>query len=114
MRFIDAAETRRLLSFPVLIEAMAAAHRRPPAAVHDTMLGSEGALYFPRHAIDRGRFMCSKLITSFPANLAQGELPAVQAVVVLFDGRDGRPLAVMDGTEITYWRTAADSALGAR
>src|SRR5204862_7852702 len=51
---------------------------------------------------------------SFPANLAGGQLPAVQAVVVLFDGRDGRPLAVIDGTEITYWRTAADSALGAK
>jgi ornithine cyclodeaminase len=41
-------------------------------------------------------------------------LPAVQAVYVLFDGKDGRPLAVMDGTEITWWKTAADSALGAK
>jgi len=70
-------------------------------------------LYFVRHAVDRGRFMASKLITSFPANLAGGELPAVQAICVLFDGTNGRPLAVIDGTEITYWRTAADSALGA-
>ena len=38
----------------------------------------------------------------------------MQAVCVLFDGTDGRPLAVIDGTEITYWRTAADSALGAK
>jgi ornithine cyclodeaminase len=51
-------------------------------------------------------------VTSFPANIG-GRLPAVQAVVVLFDGSDGRPLAVMDGTEITYWRTAADSGLAA-
>jgi ornithine cyclodeaminase len=58
--------------------------------------------------------MASKLITSFPGNLAGGKLPAVQAVCVLFDGSDGRPLAVVDGTEITYWRTAADSALGAK
>jgi ornithine cyclodeaminase len=58
--------------------------------------------------------MASKLITSFPANLAGGRLPAVQAVCALFDGSDGRPLAVLDGTEITYWRTAADSALGAK
>ena len=67
-----------------------------------------------RHAVDRGRYMASKLITSFPGNLAGGDLPAVQAVCVLFDGTDGRPLAVLDGTEITYWRTAADSALGAK
>ena len=41
-------------------------------------------------------------------------MPAVQAVLVLFAGTNGRPLVVMDGTEITYWRTAADSALGAK
>jgi ornithine cyclodeaminase len=58
--------------------------------------------------------MASKLITSFPANLAGGKLPTVQAVCVLFDGTNGRPLVVIDGTEITYWRTAADSALGAK
>jgi ornithine cyclodeaminase len=54
------------------------------------------------------------MFTSFPANLADGTLPAVQAVCVLFDGSNGKPLAVMDGTEITHWRTAADSALGAK
>jgi ornithine cyclodeaminase len=58
--------------------------------------------------------MASKLITSFPANLDGGILPAVQAVCVIFSGASGEPLAVIDGTEITYWRTAADSALGAK
>jgi ornithine cyclodeaminase/alanine dehydrogenase-like protein (mu-crystallin family) len=82
--------------------------------VQDGFLGSEKEQYFVRHAVDRGRFMASKLITSFPANLAGGKLPAVQAVCVLFDGANGVPLAVIDGTEITYWRTAADSALGTK
>jgi len=114
MRLIDAAEMRRVLSFPVLVAALEAAHRRPKVEVVDCSLGSEKEFYFVRNAVDRGRFMASKLITSFPANLAAGKLPAVQAVCVLFDGTDGHPLAVMDGTEITYWRTAADSALGAQ
>ena len=114
MRFIDGAEVRRVLSFPMLIAGLEAAHRRPKIEVQDGHLGSEKELYFVRHAVDRGRYMASKLITSFPANLAGGELPAVQAVCVLFDGANGRPLAVIDGTEITYWRTAADSALGAK
>jgi len=82
--------------------------------VQDGLLGDEKAQYFVRHAVDGGRFMASKLITSFPDNPARGSGPAVQAVCVLFDGSNGRPLAVMDGTEITYWRTAADSALGAK
>ena len=64
MRFVDAAEVRRLLSFPVLIDALEAAHRRPKIEVLDAMLGSEKELYFARSAVDAGRFMASKLITS--------------------------------------------------
>ena len=115
MRFVSADEIRRVLSFPLLIDAIEAAHRRPKIEIQDAMLGRGDAQYFVRHAVDAGRFMASKLITSFPGNARDGgALPAVQAVCVLFDGTDGRPLAVLDGTEITYWRTAADSALGAR
>jgi ornithine cyclodeaminase/alanine dehydrogenase-like protein (mu-crystallin family) len=113
MRVIDAAEIRRVLTFPMLVDALEAAHRRPRLEAQDTSLGDEHALYFVRNAVDRGRFMASKLITSFPANLG-GALPAVQAVVVLFDGKNGEPLAVIDGTELTCWRTAADSALGSK
>jgi ornithine cyclodeaminase len=114
MLFISAADIRRLLSFPVLVDALEAAHRRPKMQVNDSFLGSEKELYFVRSAVDAGRFMASKMITSFPANLAGSKLPAVQATVALFDGTNGAPLAVIDGTELTYWRTAADSALGAR
>ena len=114
MRMIDAAEVRRLLTFPLLVDALEAAHRRPRMEAQDTFLGHESALYFIRNAVDPGRYMASKLITSFPDNPARGPLPAVQAVVALFDGTDGRPLCVIDGTELTYWRTAADSALGAK
>jgi len=114
MRFITADDIRSVLSFPLLVDALEAAHRRPPMPVQDGFLGEESGLYFVRHAADPGRHFASKLITSFPANPARGALPAVQAVVVLFDGADGRPLAVMDGTELTYWRTAADSALAGR
>jgi ornithine cyclodeaminase len=114
MRFIDAASVRRVLSFPVLIAALETAHRRPKAEIQDAHLGSEDGRYFVRHAVDPGRYMLSKLITSFPGNLSGGKLPAVQAVCVIFGGADGRPLAIIDGTEITYWRTAADSALGAK
>ena len=114
MRFVDATEIRKVLSFPLLVAALEEAHRRPKIEIQDAFLGDGKAQYFVRHAVDPGRFMASKLITSFPENPAQSDLPAVQAVCVMFDGANGRPLAVLDGTEITYWRTAADSALGAK
>ena len=114
MHFVDGAEVNRVLTFPVLIAAMEAAHCRPKIDVLDGYLGTEDQQYVIRSAVDRGRYMASKMFTSFPANLSRGNMPAVQAVCVLFDGFDGRPLAVIDGTEVTHWRTAADSALGAK
>lgn len=114
MHFVGAAEVRRVLNFPMLVAALEAGHRRAKIEIQDGKLGSEQEQYFVRHAVDRGRFMLSKLITSFPSNTTAGNLPAVQALCVLFDGTNGRPAAVLDGTEITYWRTAADSALGAK
>jgi ornithine cyclodeaminase len=114
MRFVDAEEIRSVLTFPLMVAALEAAHRRPKIEIQDGFLGGEKGLYFVRHAVDSGRFMASKLITSFPDNPARRGMPAVQAVCVMFDGTNGRPLAVLDGTELTYWRTAADSALGAK
>lgn len=114
MHFVTEADVARVLSFPVLVAALEDAHRRPRIDVLDSYLGDEAAQYVIRSAVDHGRFMASKMYTSFPANLAAGALPAVQAMCVLFDGADGRPLAVIDGTTITHWRTAADSALGAK
>lgn len=115
MHIVDDSEVNRVLTFPILIEAIEAAHRRPKIAVRDGYLGDDkGQQLVTRSAVDAGRFMMTKLYTSFPGNLAHSKLPAVQAVCVLFDGNDGRPLAVMDAAEITHWKTAADSALGAK
>ncbi|WID95196.1 dehydrogenase [Bosea vestrisii] len=114
MRYIDKTEIRRSLNFDKMICAIEDAHSRPRIEIQDAMLGTESSHYFVRHAVDAGRFMASKLITSFPSNLSRGVLPAIQAICVLFDGQDGRPLVTVDGTEITYWRTAADSAVGAK
>ncbi len=114
MQFFDAAAVRANLSFPALIDALEAAHRRPPIQVEDALIPNGENSYFVRNAVDPGRFSGTKMVTSTPSNPYRGDLPAVQAVVVVFDGADGRPLAVLDGTELTQWRTAADSALGAR
>ena len=114
LRFIGVEEIRSVLTFPMLIAALEAGHRRPKIEIRDSLLGSGNGQYFVRNAVDSGRYMLSKLITSFPANVPSGALPAVQAICVLFDGSNGQPLAILDGTEITYWRTAADSALGAK
>jgi ornithine cyclodeaminase/alanine dehydrogenase-like protein (mu-crystallin family) len=57
-------------------------------------------------------YLATKLATVFPRNAARGK-PSVYATTVLMDGGTGEPLAAMDGTRLTVWRTAATSALAA-
>jgi ornithine cyclodeaminase len=114
MQHFDASEVNRLLTFPIVMDALEEAHRRPPIIIADALLGDENGNYFVRSAVDPDRFACTKMVTSTPRNLYSGDLPAVQAVVVIFDAHDGQPLASMDGTMLTRWRTAGDSGLGAR
>ena len=52
----------------------------------------------------------AKLVSIFSGNHDLG-LPSHQALIVLFDYKTGRPLALMDGTHITAVRTGAASAL---
>ena len=54
-----------------------------------------------------------KINANFPENPSTRGLPTIQGVLVLFDARNGVPLAVMDSTAITALRTAAASAVAA-
>jgi ornithine cyclodeaminase len=55
----------------------------------------------------------TKIVTIFPGNSARG-LPSVLGTYLLLDGATGAPLAAIDGTRLTLWRTAAASALAGR
>jgi alanine dehydrogenase len=54
-----------------------------------------------------------KLVAAFHGNPARG-LPGHQALICLFDPDTGTPLAVMDGTHITAFRTAGGAALSTK
>ncbi|XVF50891.1 hypothetical protein PTKIN_Ptkin04bG0139600 [Pterospermum kingtungense] len=54
-----------------------------------------------------------KLVTYFPQNSAIG-LPGVHANYVLFSSSTGQPLASMDGTVLTLYRTACVSGLASK
>lgn len=60
-----------------------------------------------------GSFLGTKIVSVFPQNTAE-RIPAVNGSYVLQSGETGLPLAVLDGTRLTHWRTAAASALAAR
>lgn len=120
MRVIGAREVEELLDFDKLLEALALAMAdvssgaaSVPARI-GAMVRERGALlgampaYVPSVAM-----LSAKLVTLFPGN-AGGSLPTHQAVIVAFDPESGEPDAVLDGTYITAFRTAAGSALATK
>lgn len=119
MRVIDSAGVDRSLDFPALVAALDAALRAEiivPVRHHHTIARPDGdatALIMPAWAAGSGGFLGVKLVNVFPGNAARS-LPSVMGTYVLMSGDTGAPLAVIDGTRLTLWRTAATSALAAR
>src|SRR5262245_34739864 len=112
---LDGDDVARLLPYADLVDALETGHRSEPAVARRVVYGPPGSdeAFLALPAWRAGAALGVKLVTVFPANPAAGR-PSVQAVYVLFDGVTGEPRAFVDGTELTYRKTAADSALGAR
>ena len=118
MNIIDATRMQAVTSYPDLVEWLRTSHLDTIDAMDDLLMTQPAAAggadtLLIRAAWQRGKQIGVKLVTVFPAN-AGGALPSIQAVYLLFDAENGQPLASLDGTELTYWKTAADSALGTR
>jgi len=121
MRVVSAAEIDGALTFPALIDALAEAFRSDivvPTRQHYDIEREAGAgtlLLMPAWtgAGKGGGFLGVKVVSVFPGNSAKG-LPGVLGTYLVMDGATGAPLATLDGTRLTLWRTAAASALAAR
>lgn len=59
-------------------------------------------------------YFAAKINANFPENVKRFGLPVIQGVIVLCDGENGYPLAVMDSIEITIQRTGAATAIAAK
>jgi len=113
---LSRAEVRRLLDLEQLLEALervfvalsAGRTSVPPRIVASTEQGFLGAM--PGYA---DGVLETKLVSVFAGNHEVG-LPSHQATIALFDDETGKPLALMDGTEITAVRTGAASAVATR
>lgn len=117
MLIVDRAETASLLDDKSLVAALREAFRdgaTVPARHHHTIkvAGAPDATLLLMPAWQEGKLLGVKLASVFPGNAAAGK-PAVTAAYILFDANDGRPLALIDGGELTARRTAATSVLAA-
>jgi len=118
MKFFDAEAVAEALNYSSLIPALIRAHDGDVDDVRSVVLEQPGAAgvdhFLALPAWQVGKAIGAKLVTVFPGNDKDaGPLPAIQAAYVLFDGKNGRPAAVIDGTVLTLFKTAADSGVGA-
>ena len=119
MRVIDRKGVDAALDFPALIAAIEdalCAEITLPVRHHHAIPRADGDathLIMPAWHTGSGGFLGVKIVNVFPGNAARS-LPSVMGTYVLMNGDTGAPLAVIDGTRITLWRTAAASALAAR
>ncbi len=119
MRVFSADDNDGTQDFPELSEAMRDGFIAPHLHRHPVERAGERQathLLMPawtESASRAGLYLGVKIVNVFPGNSARG-LPAVSGLYVLQSGRTGEPLATIDGTRLTHWRTAATSALAAR
>lgn len=120
MLVVSRREVEELLDADALIEALAeamadlsAGRASVPNRVAAMVDGRDGLLAAMPGYTPSTPVLAGKLVTLFPRN-ARTALPTHQAVIVVFDPDDGRPLALLDGTAITAIRTGAGSALSTR
>ena len=119
MRVFDREAVLRLLDMPSCVRAVEHAFRArgegwpTPSAMTGLEL-TNGTLHTKTAGLTLSRpYAAAKVNANFPHNPIEHDLPTIQGVLVLFDGTNGVPLAIMDSAPVTTIRTAATSAVAA-
>lgn len=121
MKVVTAADIDRVLDPSGLADALAQAFRSdivvPMRHHHEVERRDDDATLLLMPAWTGAgvspSFVGTKIVSIYRGNAARG-LPSVQGSYLLNDGATGVPLAVLDGSRLTVWRTAAASALATR
>lgn len=116
LKLISAEQVHASLHYPEFIETLrqtfAAPHTMPPRQVMllDPASGSHDA--FAMLPSWNDEVIAQKAFTYFPDNQAPAQ--TLYSQIMLFDRKQGAPLALIDGVSVTCWRTAGVSALASR
>lgn len=113
MRFISAEMLRKQLTWQRAIDALRKGHEGPHPKVQDVLLTDAPYSLFGRAVILPGHGAGMKVASIFPPNATRAQPTQVEhAIFAVIDEEDKRIKAIVDGPELTRWKTAADSALG--
>lgn len=117
MKIISAEQVHEALRYPELIDALQDAYAKtytmPPRNVY--LLDNNPANHdaFALLPSWNDKYIGVKAFTYFPDN-PKPQFQSLYSKILLFDRAHGEPLALIDGTSVTYWRTAGISGLAAR
>ena len=110
-KYFDAPDTHRKLPYASVIKSLCEGFKEPnttpPRNHHPLWNSSNTLLLMPSWD---SQSVGIKLLSIYPENSSLAK-PTIQGVYVLFDGTDGRPIAVADAAALTVRRTSAASAL---
>src|SRR3954471_6150606 len=110
---LSRSEVAQLLTMPECIDAVEKMFRQLgdgqlPAPGILGIKSERGGLHIKAGLLPGERdYIVAKLNTNYPRNPAEQELPTIQELIMVADGSNGRPLAVMDSIDIPIKRTAA-------
>lgn len=117
MRVIEASEVHQAMNFKELIPAIeqtfAGDHGMPQRNVFCLEKGADHGDAFAVLPAWNSKAIGVKAFTYFPENAPKG-FDSLYSKILMFKRETGEPLALVDGTSVTYWRTAAVSALGSK
>ena len=119
MLMLDAETVLNKLPFTTLVDELAAMHLKPIGLIDEMRVESEDTNqninhFYIRTGWQQEEALGAKVITVFPRNNQEKIHPSIHAIYALFEGKYGSPIACLDGTALTYIKTATDSALGGK
>ncbi|MDE0834954.1 MAG: ornithine cyclodeaminase family protein [Akkermansiaceae bacterium] len=116
MKIFTADQVHQTLSYPDFLETLASTFggdfTMPPRQLMPLAPEGPGHDAFAMLPAWNDEVIALKAFTYFPENQAPDL--TVYAQILLFDRKNGAPLALVDGTSVTYRRTAGVSALASR
>ncbi len=115
MKLLSAQDIRAVMDWGGAIAALRAGHCGPRPQSQDILLNQEAFALFGRGVILPGLGAGMKIASIFPPNANQSPPRPVEDALFLVIDEDTKQISgVLDGPEITRWKTAADSALGSQ
>jgi 1-pyrroline-2-carboxylate reductase [NAD(P)H] len=114
MKIIDKEQVHQSLTYEGLIKALKKGfsedYQMPARQVYELLAGDPAHNAFAVLPAWNDKVIGVKAFTYFPQNSEKG-LDSLYSKIMIFSRQTGEPLAILDGTSITFWRTACISAL---